>query len=272
MLAGDDVDLVSLCSPRREDQLGDILRCLKAETHCLAEKPCVLTVEDLDCLEEAVEESPAHFREMAGSGQGRVISAFRRLVDEGRLGTVVHAFAQKSYPYHDRRPQDRGIDGGIIRQAGIHGVRFMHRGTGLRARRVTGFDTTHGNPQDGELQMSASVALELDSGALGTLHCNYCNPPNMDFWGNDQFRLHGTNGMAEAVDGFTRCRVVLNDEGEVPLEEIMSEEEPRDFFDQYVEFLLEGTPMRTTLEDDLQCTRTVDRAQQAVDEDRPLVI
>ena len=272
-LIGDpNVEMISLCSPRRDEQYGHIVKCLEGGTHVLAEKPCVMYVEELDGLWDVMERSAAHFREMAGTGEEHVLAAFRRLVESGEMGEVVHVFGMKSYPYHERRPQDRGIDGGLIRQAGIHAVRFIQRATGLRAVRVMGFDTTHGDPGEGELQMAASLSLQMDSGALGVLYLNYLNPPNIGYWGNDQLRIHGTRGMAEAVDGFSRCRVLLHETGERTLDELAATREQQDFLDHYVDFLLDGTPMPTELEDDLWATRTVIRAQQAVDEGRILQV
>ena len=61
-----------------------------------------------------------------------------RLVDQGTLGTIVHVQAQKSYPWHDRRPQDTAVDGGLVRQVGIHAVRFIHGATGQRIKAVWG--------------------------------------------------------------------------------------------------------------------------------------
>jgi len=270
LVADPEVELVSLCSPRRDEQYGHVVKCLEGGKNVYAEKPCVLTIEELDGLWEVIGRSSAHFREMAGTGEEPVLKAFRKLIEDGEMGEIAHVFAMKSYPYHDRRPQDRGIDGGLIRQAGIHGVRFIQGATGLRATRVVGFDTTYGNPRQGDLQMAASVSLQLDNGAVGVLHCNYLNPPNIGYWGNDQLRIHGTRGMAEAVDGFSRHRAFLHEGGERALGDLLPASPGADFFDCYVNFLLDGTTMPTELEEDLWATRTVIRAQQAVDEGRAL--
>jgi len=263
LIGAEDVELVSLCSPRRDEQFRHAVRCLEAGKHVLAEKPAAMTVQELEELRAVMARSRAQFRQMGACGREAVLSAVRRLVDEGRLGELVQVYALKSYPYHDRRPQDRGVDGGLIRQAGIHGVRFIQLATGLRATRVCGFQTGRGNPEDGALQMAASLALELEGGALAALVCNYCNPPGIGFWGNDQFRVHGTRGMVEAVDGFQRCVMVVGDAAPQPIPQVP--DSYPDFFDSYVDFLLDGTPMPYSLEDDLYALRTVIRAQEAVD-------
>jgi len=266
LIGARDVELISLCSPRRDEQFEHAVRCLRAGKHVLAEKPAVLTIEHLEKLHEVMRASKAEFRQMGATGEEHVLSAMRKLVDEGRLGQIVQVYAMKSYPYHDGRPQDVGVDGGLIRQAGIHGVRFMQWATGLRAARACGLETRVGNRKGGGLVMAASVALEFESGAVGMLVCNYLNPRGVGRWGNEQLRVHGTEGMVEAVDGFTRHCMVIGENPPEPIPDV-AERYP-DFFDSYVEFLLDGTPMPYSLEDDLYALRTVIRAQDAVDQGR----
>ena len=263
LIAADDVELISLCSPRRDEQCEQALQCLRAGKHVLAEKPAALTMEDLDRLLAGAAECKAQFRQMGGCHREATLAGIRKLVDDGRLGQVVQVYALKSYPYHDRRPQDRGVDGGIIRQAGIHAVRAIQLASGLKAVRVCGFDTGRGNPKDGDLQLGASVSLELEGGAVAVMACNYCNPAGIGYWGNDQVRVHGTGGMAEAVDGFGRCVMVI---GDAPPEAIPAiPESYPSFFDSYVDYLLDGTPMPYSEQDDIHALRTVIRAQEAVE-------
>jgi myo-inositol 2-dehydrogenase/D-chiro-inositol 1-dehydrogenase len=229
----------------------------------LAEKPATLTVADLEELQRVMRRCSAQFRQMGSTGREAILAAIRKVVDSGKLGQVVQAVAQKSYPYQDWRPQDRGKDGGIIRQAGIHGVRYIQWATGLKAVRACGFDTGRGNPKTGRLQMAASVAFELESGALGVLICNYCNPKGTGCWGNEMLHIHGTGGLIEVSEGFQRARMVIGSNIAEPIPEIPSSYP--DFFDSYVEYLLDGTPMPYSLEDDLYALRTVNIAQEAVD-------
>ena len=270
LVSAEDVELISLCSPRRDEQCEHAIRCLRAGKHVMVEKPCGMTIEELTELQAAIRESEAQFQQMGATGQEAVLSAIRSLVDAGTLGEVVHVYALKSYPCHAGRPQDPGVDGGLIRQAGIHGVRFIQHATGLRAVRVCGFDTARGNPGTGDLRMAASVALELSGGAVALLACNYLNPTGFGLWGNDQLRVHGTAGMVEAVDGFQRCRLIL---GDSPPQDIAGVPDTRpDFFDSYTGHLLDGRPMPYSLDEDLYALRTVIRAQEAVDGGRTVEV
>jgi predicted dehydrogenase len=256
LLADPEVDLVSLCSARRIEQADQAIRCLWAGKHVLAEKPCAFTADKLDEILIATAATGRAFREMAASELAPPLQAIRRLVDQGTLGTIVHVQAQKSYPWHDRRPQDTAVDGGLVRQVGIHAVRFVHGATGQRIRSAWGCSTGLGNPSQGEIQMAAAFVIELENGALGTINLNYLNPANFGCWGNDQLRVFGTAGMVETVDGLRRSRLYLPDreDTELPIpDDVVSPA----YIEHYVRFLLEGDKMPTPFEEEMAMTRAM---------------
>jgi len=198
-------------------------------------------------------------------------NGMQEIVRSGALGTIVQIYAMKSYPYRDHRPQDRDTDGGLIEQAGIHAVSYIRYVTGLEFEEVFAMDTGAGNPREGGLRMGATVSFRMDNGAVGTLLCNYCHPSkSMGFHGNDQLRIHGTQGMIELVDGKRRRMLALVDE-----------EEPRGFEDvecdkKYVQDLidciLDGTPTLLSQEDSFRNTEVVIRAQESADQSVPLKV
>jgi predicted dehydrogenase len=264
LLADPEVDLVSLCSARRIDQADQAIRCLRAGKHVLAEKPCAFTAQKLGEILDAAQASGRHFREMAASELAPPLQAIRRLVDDGALGTIVHVLAHKSYPWHSRRPQDTAVDGGLVRQVGIHAVRFIHGATGLRIAAIEGQSTGLGNPGDGEIQMAAVFALQLENGGVGSINLNYLNPRSFGVWGNDQLRVFGTLGMAETVDGFRRHSLYLpGREGtELPIpDDLVS---PL-YIEHYVRFLLDGTPMPTPFVEEMAMTRAMLALRQAAE-------
>lgn len=257
LIADPEIDLVSLCSPRRDAQAEEAVRCLRAGKHVLAEKPCAFDAPALERILAAARESGRQFREMAASELHPHVQAIRRLVDSGALGTVVHVQAHKSYPWTGRRPQDIGVDGGLVRQVGIHAVRFVHGGTGLRIARIRGAATGLGNPGRGGIRMAAAFALELENGAVGSINLNYLNPANFGSWGNEQLRVFGTKGMAESVDGFRRGALYLPERGG-PAGLPVPEGLPSPLYiEHYVNFLLDGTPMPTSFGEEMNMTRAM---------------
>jgi len=273
LLAESGADLVSICSPRRDRQHEDIAAALDAGLHVYAEKPLATTMDGLDAVRAAAARSGREVRSMTGTIYEAPFRAMQRLVGEGKLGQLVQVFAQKSYPYHDGRPQDRGIDGGLIQQAGVHAVGYIRFVSGLEFEEVFAMDTRCGNPMAGELQMAGQIAARLTGGVLCTVVCNYCNPPGIGYWGNDQLRLHGTSGMVELTDGGTRSAVVLGDQKPAPL--VVSEAVAGGYsglIEDYVAHLLDGTPMLLSQDDSFMNTRVVIRAQESAGRGEPVAV
>ena len=258
LLADSEVDLISLCAPRRIEQADQAIRCLHAGKHVLAEKPCAFSAAKLDEILAAAAASGRAFREMAAgpSSLAAPVQAIRRLVDDGTLGTIVHVQAHKSYPWHNRRPQDIAVDGGLVRQVGIHAVRFVHSATGLRIATIEGRSTGLGNPGSGGIQIAAAFACTLENGAVASINLNYLNPPNFGDWGNDQVRVFGTRGMAESMDGFRRHRLYLPDREDTALP-IPGDLPAPPYIAHYARLLLDGTPMPASLDEEIAMTRAM---------------
>ena len=268
MLAS-DVDLVSFCSDYRADQAGQAVRALESGKHVLAEKPMACNWADFDALTEAAAKSGKEVRTMNLMIYEREFKGMRDVVEAGTLGTIVQTYALKSYPYRDTRPQDRGIDGGIIMQAGIHAVSFVRYVTGLEFEEVFCYETQHGNPVAGELQMGATMSFRMADGSLSVVLCNYCKPWAVPYHGNDQLRVFGTAGMIELVDGKTRRMLATNEEAPAPFEDGTPDYHyPQDLID----CILDGTPTLLTQEDSFTNTRVVLRAQESATTGRVLTV
>jgi predicted dehydrogenase len=260
ILSDNRVELVSLCSPRRADQAADAIRCLRAGRHVYAEKPCALREEDLDAILAAATSSGRSFREMSGTAFAQPYLAIRQAVLDGRIGEVVQVLVQKSYPYFDGRPQDEDVDGGLLTQVGVHGVRLVEHAAGCLVESVTAVETGRGNPRTGGLRMAASLQMRLRNGGLATVIANYLNVGPTGVWGYDEFRVFGTRGLVESTAGGAQTRLVtvekdwgsLNVSGPTP-----------DYFDLYVAALQGGAPLLLSLEDELHPTRIVLRARRA---------
>ncbi len=261
LLDDERVDVVSLCSPIRAHQAQEAMLCLRKGKHVYAEKPCALTEEELDAVVAVSQETGLMFREMAGTSFERPYHAIRRVVHSGVIGEVIQVFAQKSYPYHERRPQDELVDGGLIMQNGIHAVRFIEHAAAVRIKRVYAIETKLGNPQraqGGELHMAASLMFELDNGGVASCVVNYLNQPGFGKWGNEHLRVFGTKGFVESVDGGTCTRLVVGDKDMGPID---VSEPTTPYFHSYLNSLLGKGEMPVSLEDELHCTRVVIRAK-----------
>jgi predicted dehydrogenase len=261
LLADPNVDMVSLCSPRRCDQAADAIKALRAGKHVYAEKPCALNETDLDAILKTARETGRMFHEMAGTAFDQPYFAMRQAVQEGRIGQVVQIIAEKSYPYHADRPQDEEIDGGLICQCAIHAIRLVEQVGGVRIASVHALETTAGNPEiGGGLRMAACLMLSLQNGGLASVTANYLNPRGTGVWGRESLRILGTLGMIESVDGGARTRLVI---GEKDFGPFATEQPGVDYLDAYVKTILGQGTMPLPLEEELSPTRWVLRAKAA---------
>jgi len=269
MLEHAEIDLISFCSSRRADQCAQCIAALQAGKHVLAEKPMAFTLEDLAALQQEVDVAGRQLRTMTSMIYQPAFVGMRKAVVDGVIGQVVQSYAMKSYPYRDSRPQDRSIDGGLIRQAGIHAVGYVRYVTGLEFTEVFAQDTDCGNPKDGELQMAANIACRMNNGSLATIVCNYCNPPGIGFWGNDQLRVHGTAGMIELVDGETRRCLVCGEDAPTEFDDV---DPPVSYPQDLIDCILDGTPTLLSQEDSFLNTKVVICAQQSASTGQPVQI
>jgi predicted dehydrogenase len=261
MLRDDRVQLVSLASPRRSEQARQALQCMAAGRHVYAEKPAALSEAELNEIISVSRCTGMRFHEMAGTAFEQPYAAMRDIVRSGRIGQVIQVFAQKSYPWHERRPQDEAIDGGLVAQVGVHATRMVEHVAGQRVESVLAIDTKLGNRDDGgELRMAASIVARLANGGVASIIVNYLNPRGFGIWGNEHLRIFGSEGMLESTDGGRRTRLVV---GEQDLGEIDTSTPTRNYFDHYIDSLLDGTPMPVTLEQELHPTRVILRARDS---------
>ncbi len=261
LLADDRVELVSLCSPRRDRQADEAVACMEAGRHVYAEKPCALTEEALDRLVEVSSRTGRSFREMCNTAFEEPYFSIRKLVMDGVIGEVVQVLAQKSYPYVDRRPQDEGVDGGLLMQVGVHALRFVEHVACCRIERIDAVETKLGNPKEGDLHMAASFMMKLENGGVASAVANYLNQPGFGSWGNESLRIFGTKGFVEAVDAGTSTRLIVGEEDRGPVSTEPGERE--NHFTKYLKYLLGISPMEMSLEEELHPTRMVIRAKRA---------
>ena len=216
MLEDPEVDLVSLCSPRRADQADDAIRCMQAGKHVLAEKPCAMSERDLNRIIETATTTGLVFHEMAPTVVEEPYATMRSVVADGSIGEVVQVYAQKSYPWHQGRPQDEAIDGGLLRQAGIYLYRFVEHIAGIPVVRTDAWETTLGNHgPDSECRRAVSVMMRLENGGIASGIANYCAPPPEDWgqWGYETLRIYGTAGFVESINHGEVLRLVTTGGG-----------------------------------------------------------
>ncbi len=146
LLRRDDVQLVDVCTPG--DTHAEIsIAALEAGRHVLCEKPLANSVAEAEAMVAAAERAAAQgIRSMVGFTYRRVpaIALARRLVQQGRLGTIRHVRAQylqdwlsdPASPLSWRLQRERA-GSGALGDIGAHVVDLVQHITGLDVTSVT---------------------------------------------------------------------------------------------------------------------------------------
>ncbi len=192
LIARDDVDVVTICSPSGLHP-AQALAALRAGKHVLVEKPVALTVSDADAV---VAEARARGLVAAVVSQRRFEPAVRALkaaVDAGQLGQVALVMGEGLYlrpqSYYDSAAW-RGtvtLDGGVLMNQAIHTIDLM-RWIGGPAVAVSGQVATLGHVMEAE--DTAVMAIRFTSGALGSMSATTCVSPEQPV----ELRVYGDRG------------------------------------------------------------------------------
>lgn len=192
LLARDDVDAVTICSPSGLHP-GQALAALRAGKHVLIEKPIALTVAEADAV---IAEARARGRVAAVVSQRRfepAVRALRSAVADGRLGRLALIIGEGLYfrpqSYYDSAAW-RGtvaLDGGVLMNQAIHTIDLM-RWIGGPAVAVAGQVATLGHTMEAE--DTAAVSIRFASGALGTMSATTCTDTEQPV----ELRVYGDQG------------------------------------------------------------------------------
>jgi UDP-N-acetyl-2-amino-2-deoxyglucuronate dehydrogenase len=155
-----------ICTPH-DRHLDDVLAALAAGCHVLVEKPIARTLDEADRMIEAASRSQRvlmvgeNFRFMPG------FRAVRRLIDEGRLGTLreLHLVA-RGFRRHTGWRCAPGAGGGALIDGGIHYVHAL-RWWGGEVRRLFALRPPQTLDMAGE--DAVDLLAELEGGVVGIL-------------------------------------------------------------------------------------------------------
>jgi len=186
-----DVEGVVLVTPNdvHEEQA---IACAGRGKHVFVEKPIADSVEAGERMRRACDDAGVTL--MVGHAFRRLGAARRvkRLLEEGALGRVVLAEANMSLPgsFGPRawRAQRERNPGGPIMQLGIHHVDTLAYWLGPVIRASGRFTHVHA---DAGIDDVGVVALEFESGALGSLTGSYVSPKTLTL------KLFGTEAVLD---------------------------------------------------------------------------
>jgi UDP-N-acetyl-2-amino-2-deoxyglucuronate dehydrogenase len=197
LLARDDVDAVTVCSPSGLHP-AQALAALRSGRHAIVEKPIALSIPDADAV---VAEGRERGLVVATISQRRFEPAVRALkaaVAAGALGRISLVMTEGLYhrpqAYYDSAAWrgTRELDGGVLMNQAIHMIDLV-RWIGGPIASVSAHIATLGHEMEAE--DTASVSLRFEDGALGSIVATTCATPELPA----ELRVHGDRGHVRLV-------------------------------------------------------------------------
>ena len=214
MLDADAVDAVAVASINNE-RVEVITDALAAGVHVLADKPMVVSLDQLDTVETAVRSSQATLSCALTLRFTPHFVAAKAAIDRGEIGQVIGSYAQGPHKLGvTRRPAwmfDREQYGGVLLDLAVHDIdvaRWIH---GVEPVAVV---ADEGSSRFADLDFAdhASVYLRMADGSVAVCRSSWLTPDDDSSHGDRRLIVEGTNGSLEIVDAAER-RLTINSGG-----------------------------------------------------------
>ena len=191
-----DLDVVVVATPH-PSHVELTVAALETGAHVLCEKPLAPEVREADAMIAAADRAGRLLGVCFQQRFRPVIAAARRLIDEGRLGTLVRASIvdplyrpNAYYRAADWRGTWKGEGGGVLMNQAPHTLDLLCHLTGPPAT-VWGVAQRRAQPMEAE--DTATALLSYEGGAVGTLAVSTLEP------GVQRIELVGDRGRIEIV-------------------------------------------------------------------------
>lgn len=257
-------DVVSVCMPLHRNAEASI-EAARRGIHVISEKPLATTLSDLAELRKAVGQASIRICAMFPMRATPPFQAVRKLVQEGRIGEPILAFAQKSYPFgrRDDLYRRRETYGGTIPWVAIHALEFISYCVGKDYARVAAMQSNESLPGYPGCEDNGGILLQFRGGGHAIISFDYLRPKAegvLRRHGDERLRIAGSEGIVEVVKEGTRVVLMTPTEvQDVPLPP------PRDLFGEFVASIQGRGECVVTPDESFRITEVALKARQAAD-------
>lgn len=190
--------------------------CLAKNVHVFSEKPLATTMEQLEMLRKAQEQSQAMVIGMFGIRYSGWFLTVKEAVKD--IGQIRMVNGQKSYKLGQRPDfyKNREQFGGIIPWVAIHAIDWIWALTGAKVEKMSAMTNDLHNFGKGDLEMTALCQFQLENGILASVNADYYRPLAAPTHDDDRVRVVGTEGIVEYKGGVV-TRIDKNGVTELPM-------------------------------------------------------
>lgn len=183
LLENPEISVVNICTPSGL-HCEQIVRCAKAKKNIIVEKPMAITKEQLNEVISAVENNNVKLEVISQLRFTSAIRTLKSVIEEGKLGKIFIADYKMKYyrsPEYYVSSNWRGTwamdGGGALMNQGIHGIDLIQYLMG-GIKSVFAECKTLG--RDIEVEDTANVLVEYNTGAVGVIECTVLAKPGYE--------------------------------------------------------------------------------------------
>lgn len=222
LLAHVAVEAVAL-APVNSEKAQLAVECMEAGLHVIVDKPLAVSWEQLESLHSAYERTERILSLMLPLRFTPCYATARRLVHEGAIGRLVHAWLTRPHKLLlPTRPDwmfQRATYGGLIPDLAIHDIDYFRSVVGATSDDIEHLFALHGNygaSGEDDFEDAAHILLRLKDGTVGSFEANWYTPAAAPYHGDCRAVLTGERGTIE-VDT-VGDRVILTTDTKPPTE------------------------------------------------------
>ena len=173
LLSSSDIDVISICSPNGL-HAEHTIKCLTAGYHVVCEKPMALSVSDCESMIKASERSKKRLFVIKQNRFNPPVAAVKKIIDEGKLGKIfsiqLSCFWNRNEDYYYNSWKGTlNLDGGTLFTQFSHFIDLLYWMFG-DINHIGAIINNFNHQGIIEFEDSGVVALEFQSGALGTVN------------------------------------------------------------------------------------------------------
>lgn len=180
-----------------------IVQALDAGLHCMADKPLVSSMEELESIERALERNKSSkLYLMLTERFNAALVAAKQIVDRGEIGRVTNIVAIRPHRLNpEARPAwmfDSRRYGGILNDIGIHDLDIARWFTGNEMDRVLAASTSnHRSCCFTDFNDNGEAMVRMKDGAIAFIYVHWMTPDAYPAHGETRFIITGTRGQIE---------------------------------------------------------------------------
>lgn len=272
MFAVAEPDVIA-CFDIHSQRVAICTRALRAGISVLCDKPPALSLQELEELQKAVEESPeAKFTALFSERYNPPVRTLKRIIDEGMIGDVVNFTAFRPHKLNKSQREawffQRQEHGGILVDLAIHDLDIFHWITGTSVLEVAAQAGNLSCPEYPEFEDHGQMIFRAEGGITGLVKVDWLAPAAFPTHGDCRFFVTGTKGTIEVKtegDIGTTGGTVIVCTGEEPPRNVALDVPSQNLYDDFFSAIRNDSQPPISADAVFRATEVVLQARAAAD-------